>query len=95
MRQLVVSRKRQLERNAETLDISICLSFLPLAPALKAGRATHLDSHHTDTAHQRANTEIYQRGFGSVGRDYAIDHIGREDCDKGDIAKEGESSGIV
>ena len=89
MGQLVVSRKRQLERHAKALSMS------PLIFPGNHPPRTHLDRHDRDAPDQRADAEVHERRFGPMGGDDLVDHVGGEDGDKANVAEEGEPGGVV
>lgn len=56
-------------------------------------RKTDLDGHDGNASNERANGQIYHRVSGTVSRHDTIDHVQREDGDKGDVSQ--KSCGMV
>lgn len=85
MCKLVVTRKGKLESHTEAL-----------MDQLKASSAsTHLDAHYRHTANERADGDVDHGVLLSILGDHLVDHVQREDGDKGHIEEEGWPSTVT
>lgn len=82
MRQLIVARKRQLQRDPKALHHAYQY------PIRDIQQSAHLDGHDGNTSDQGTNRQVHHRILRSVFRNDFDDHISRKDGDEGDVEQE-------
>jgi hypothetical protein len=82
---LIVSRKGELECDTETL-----LHQHPIG-----GHSTNLDTHDGHAADERADRNVNHGVLLPIFGDHLVDHVQREDRDKGHVEEEGLQSEVL
>lgn len=89
VRQLVVARKSQFERDSKALQVPVSAQL-----SSKGVSGTHLDSHDRDTADERADREVDHGVLVAIHGDDLVNHVKRKDRDDTQIEEEGGLRGI-